>query len=49
VCGTHEETEDFFKKKSFFSKRGHQMQDDGGVDGPQVGAAGTDISSTTFG
>jgi hypothetical protein len=24
------------------------MQDDGGVDGPQVGVAGTDISSTPF-
>ncbi len=40
----------FFKKKIFFFQAlRHQMQDDGGEDGQQVGKIGVDISSTPSG
>ena len=38
-----------FKKKSFFPSVPQQIQDDGGEDGPQVGAGRRDISSTPSG
>ncbi len=44
-----EGTEDFLKKNLFFSSVRHQMQDDGGEDGQQVGKIGIDISSTPSG
>ena len=42
-----EGTKDFLKNIFFF--QACDMQDDGGAGGPQVGAAGTDISSTPCG